>query len=307
MPAATAQIRIITSNDIDTAISDFETRLRAQGRSEHTVSCYMRDLKTFMRVLDATDLQNITPMMIDTALTDQRITNTQDGYKKSDATIHRMKAVIKSFFSWAIDTGILQSNPARFITMKRLSRKPPEYLTDSEKKRFLKELHDRDNPLARRDRVIFELFLSTGIRLSELVNLDIDDVDLDGKHIRIIGKGGVPQVKFLKTSIRTLLRSYLKERKHLAGSEVTALFLSSRSDRISNRQVAFRLSYWLTKAGITKNITPHGLRHTFATTLYTNTSDLLLVKRALGHRDISTTEIYTHLADSTLEDAIERM
>ncbi|MHB0998515.1 MAG: tyrosine-type recombinase/integrase [Armatimonadota bacterium] len=141
--------------------------------------------------------------------------------------------------------------------------------------------------------------------ISELVNLDIDDVDLDSKHIRIIGKGGVPQVKFLKTSIRTLLRTYLKERTKQSPSNIRALFLSSRVDRISNRQVAFRLSYWLSKAGITKNITPHGLRHTFATTLYSNTSDLLLVKRALGHRDISTTEIYTHLVDSTLEDAIE--
>ncbi|MHB1001454.1 MAG: tyrosine-type recombinase/integrase [Armatimonadota bacterium] len=305
--SAAAPIRIITSNNIDTAISDFETRLRAQGRSEHTVSCYLRDLRCFMRVIEETNIQHITPMMIDTTLTDSRITNTSDGQKKSDATIHRMKAVIKSFFSWATDTGIVHTNPARSVTMKRLNRTPPEYLTDSEKKRFLKELHDRDNPLARRDRVIFELFLSTGIRLSELVNLDIADVDLDSKHIRIIGKGGIPQVKFLKTSIRTLLRSYMKERSKLSGSDIRALFLSSRGDRICNRQIAFRLSYWLSKAGITKNITPHGLRHTFATHLYSNTSDLLLVKRALGHRDISTTEIYTHLADSTLEDAIERM
>jgi integrase/recombinase XerC len=76
------------------------------------------------------------------------------------------------------------------------------------KRALLKELHDRSNPLARRDRVIFELFLGTGIRLSELVNLDIDDVDLEGKHVRIMGKGAVPQVKFLKSSLRTLLRVY---------------------------------------------------------------------------------------------------
>jgi integrase/recombinase XerC len=169
------------------------------------------------------------------------------------------------------------------------------------------ELHDRANPLARRDRVIFELFLGTGIRIAELVNLDIDDVDLDGKHIRIIGKGNVPQVKFLKSTLRTLLRDYLKERRRVVTGECTALFPTARGTRLCDRQIAQRLKHWLDAAGIAKHISPHGLRHTFATHLYARTSDLLLVKRALGHRDISTTEIYTHLADETLEDALERI
>jgi integrase/recombinase XerC len=172
---------------------------------------------------------------------------------------------------------------------------------------LLKELHDRSNPLARRDRAIFELFLGTGVRIAELVSLDIDDVDLDGKHIYITGKGGIPQAKFLKSSLRTLLRSYLKERRRLIGSEVTALFVSSRGTRLCCRQIAQRLAYWLGKTGIQKNVTPHGLRHTFATHLYASTSDLRLVKEALGHIHISTTEVYTHLVDNALEDAIERL
>jgi integrase/recombinase XerC len=151
------------------------------------------------------------------------------------------------------------------------------------------------------------LFLSTGIRLTELVNLDVDSVDLDKKHIRVMGKGGVPQIKFLKTSMRILLRAYLKERRHPTGISTPALFISLQGRRLSGRQIAQRLSYWLAKAGIVRNITPHGLRHTFATHLYANTSDLLLVKRALGHRDISTTEIYTHISDDALEEAMERL
>ena len=306
MPAA-AQIRIITTGGIHSAIADFETRLRAQGRSEHTVSAYMRDLRCFAQALGDIVLAEITPTIIDTALTDPAVSNMPNGSPKSAATMHRMKVVVKSFFTWTTDAGYCESNPARSITMKRLSRRPPEYLTETEKKQLLKELHDRTNPLARRDRVVFELFLSTGIRLSELVNLDLDDIDLDGKHIRILGKGGVPQVKFLKSSVRTLLRAYLKERRHLTSPDVPALFVSSRDGRLCSRQIAQRLTYWLTKAGIEKKITPHGLRHTFATHLYSRTSDLLLVKRALGHRDISTTEIYTHLADEALEDALERL
>ena len=304
---ATAPIRFTITGGIDNAISDFETRLRAQGRSEHTVSCYLRDLRCFMRALGETDLSLVTPRMIDAALTDPLLVNIPDGSPKSSATMHRMKAVIKSFFSWATDTGLCESNPARSVTMKRLSRTPPEYLTEHEQKLLLKELHDRSNLLACRDRVIFELFLGTGIRIAELVNLDIDDVELDGKHIRITGKGNIPQVKFLKSSLRILLRSHIKERRRIVTSGCTALFVSSRGTRLCARQIAQRLAYWLDKANITKNITPHGLRHTFATHLYTSTSDLLLVKRALGHRDIATTEIYTHLSDDRLEDALERI
>ncbi len=295
------------TNDLEQAIDNFAVRLRAQGRSEHTISAYLRDLRCFVRALPAVDIHGITPTMIDTALTDPAVACSDDGAPKSAATMHRLKAVVRSFFAWATETGLTDTSPARHVATKRLSRTPPEFLTEAEKRRLLKELHDRANPLARRDRVIFELFLGTGIRIAELVSLDIDDIDLDGKHIRITGKGDVPQVKFLKSSLRTLLRNYLKERRRLASSDCSALFISSRGTRLCCRQVAQRLVYWLNKAGITKNITPHGLRHTFATHLYVRTSDLLLVKRALGHRDISTTEIYTHLADDRLEEALERL
>jgi integrase/recombinase XerC len=161
--------------------------------------------------------------------------------------------------------------------------------------------------MAIRDRVVIELFLGTGIRLQELVDLDIDDVDLDAKHLHVRAKGDVPQVKFLKSKLRSLLRGYLKERRRQGDGECQALFLSNRGTRLSPGQVANRVKHWLTKAGIDKGISPHGLRHTFATHLYAATSDLLVVKRALGHRDISTTEIYTHLVDDALEDALERL
>ncbi|MEN6521125.1 MAG: tyrosine-type recombinase/integrase [Armatimonadota bacterium] len=295
------------ADDIQSQVAGFAVRLQAQGSSEHTISAYLRDLTCFTQALPAVTIHDITPAMIDAALTDPAVATSSDGRQKSPATMHRMKAVVRSFFVWATESGLIDSSPASSVTTKRLSRKPPEFLTESEKRKLLKELHDRSNPLARRDRVIFELFLGTGIRLAELVNLDIEDVDLDGKHIRIMGKGNVPQVKFLKTTLRMLLRDYLKERRRLTTGSYRALFVSSRSTRLCDRQIAERLKHWLDKAGIRKNISPHGLRHTFATHLYASTSDLLLVKRALGHRDISTTEIYTHLADEVLEDALERI
>ncbi len=181
------------------------------------------------------------------------------------------------------------------MTLRRLPRTTPSFLTEAEKRRLCKELRGRTSELAVRDRLIVELFLGTGIRLRELVDLDVGDVDLDAKHLRIRAKGDVPQVKFLKSTLRTLLRAYLKERRHRGRGDCRALFLSNR------------VKYWLRQAGIDKDVSPHGLRHTFVTHLYSRTGDILVIQRALGHRDLSTTEIYTHLVDDALEDALERL
>jgi len=273
---------------LEQAVEAFGRRLATDGRSSNTISAYLRDLKRFTGVL----------------LT---------GAPRSPASLHRFKAAIRSFFAWAEETGLVSENPARSVILRRLPRTPPVFLTEAEKRRLLKELRGRSGALARRDRVIIEVFLGTGVRLQELVDLDVDDV---AKHLHVRAKGDVPQVKFLKSNLRSLLRSYLKERRRQgdlsachaqAGGECPALFLSNRGSRLSPGQVANRVKHWLAKSGINKGISPHGLRHTFATHLYAATSDLLVVKRALGHRDISTTEIYTHLVDNALEEAIERL
>ena len=308
--AASALRAVPGPEPLERAVLAFGRRLEAEGRSPNTVSAYLRDLRTLAGVLAARrpglTLERVTSTMLDEALTDPAVTTTPDGTQRSAASLHRFKAAVRSFFAWAEETGLVVENPARSVTLRRLPRTPPVFLTEAEKRRLLKELRDRSSAVARRDRVIVELFLGTGIRLQELVSLDVDDVDLDAKHLRIRAKGDVPQVKFLKSNLRSLLRRYLAERRR-QGTADPALFLSNRGSRISARQVANRIKFWLAKAGIDKDIGPHGLRHTFATHLYATTSDLLVVKRALGHRDISTTEIYTHLVDGALEEALERL
>ena len=308
--AASALRAVPGPEPLERAVLAFGRRLEAEGRSPNTVSAYLRDLRTLAGVLAARrpglTLERVTSTMLDEALTDPAVTTTPDGTQRSAASLHRFKAAVRSFFAWAEETGLVGENPARSVTLRRLPRTPPVFLTEAEKRRLLKELRDRSSGVARRDRVIVELFLGTGIRLQELVSLDVDDVDLDAKHLRIRAKGDVPQVKFLKSNLRSLLRRYLAERRR-QGTADPALFLSNRGTRISARQVANRIKFWLAKAGIDKDIGPHGLRHTFATHLYAATSDLLVVKRALGHRDISTTEIYTHLVDGALEEALERL
>ena len=308
--AATSPLRLLSNPDpLEQAVEAFGRRLAAAGRSPHTTSAYLRDLRQLTEVLlerhPRLTLARVTSALIDEALTSPALVNSAGGAPRSPASLHRFKAAVRSFFAWAEETGQIAENPARSVTLRRLPRTTPTFLTEAEKRRLSKALRGRSSKIARRDRVIIELFLGTGIRLRELVDLDLEDVDLDAKHLRIRAKGGVPQVKFLKSTLRSLLRTYLMERRRQGTGQCRALFLSNRGSRLSAGQVANRVKYWLRRARIDKHLSPHGLRHTFATHLYSRTSDILVVKRALGHRDLSTTEIYTHLVDDALENALE--
>ena len=292
------------------ATEAFCARLSAEGRSPATIAAYRRDLALVVRV--AGELapgivcREVTVGFLDQVFSDRAVTESERD-PRSAASLHRMKAAVRAFFAWASEAGVVGENPARSIRMHRLPRKLPVFLTTAEKKRLLKELKGRTDFSTLRDRAMIEVLLGTGIRLGELAALDMDDIDLDAKHLRVRAKGNVPQVKFIKTDLRTLLRRYLAERRRHGRPEMEALFLSNRDGRLCQRQIANRLAHWLRKAGIEKDLTPHGLRHTFATHLYGATNDLLVVQRALGHRDVSTTQIYTHLVDGQLEEALERL
>ena len=296
--------------DLTGATEAFCARLSAEGRSPATIAAYRRDLALVARVAGelAPDIvcREVTVGLLDQVFSDGAVTESERG-PRSAASLHRMKAAVRAFFAWAAETGVVGDNPARSIRMHRLPRKLPVFLTTAEKKRLLKELKGRTDFSTLRDRAMIEVLLGTGIRLGELAALDMDDIDLDAKHLRVRAKGNVPQVKFIKTDLRTLLRRYLAERRRHGRPEMEALFLSNRDGRLCQRQIANRLAHWLRKAGIEKELTPHGLRHTFATHLYGATNDLLVVQRALGHRDVSTTQIYTHLVDGQLEEALERL
>jgi len=166
---------------------------------------------------------------------------------------------------------------------------------------LLATIKKHKTPIARRDHLMFALLLGTGIRLGSLVNLNVGDVDLGASTIRVNGKGNVEQLVFLNGELKRLLKNHLARR-----ADTTApLFRSLRHRRIGARQVELRLLYWLDLAGITCRCSVHTLRHTFATRLFEKTNNLRLVQRALGHRRVTTTEIYTQLADTDLKCAMQ--
>jgi integrase/recombinase XerC len=295
---------------MEAKLSAFCARLSADGRSPATIDAYSRDLALVTRVLarvaPTTALRDVTPATLNAVFTDEEIVAT-NGKLRSAASMHRMRAATRTFFSWAMTNGLIASNPAQSLRTHRLIRKPPRFLTISEKRALLKEVKGRESFADLRDRVMIEILLGTGMRLSELAGLDRSDIDLVAKHVRIKAKGGAEQIRFLKTDLRVLLRRFLTLSQRNCPGNSEALFLSNRNRRLSQRQIANRVEHWLKKAGIEKHLTPHGLRHTFATHLYEATNDLLVVQKALGHRDISTTQIYTHLVDGRLEAALERL
>ncbi|MBM4356061.1 MAG: integrase [Deltaproteobacteria bacterium] len=289
------------------AVEQFTTFLRANRRSEGTIDCYRRDLLGLVRYAGDLDVEALTPDRVHRFVAADVVQLQANGSPRSPVTVNRCKAALRSFGAWLADTGLVPRSPAAGLEIRRTERRSPQVLTDPERKRMVKELAARKGEAADRDRVMLELLLGTGIRLAELVGLDVADVDLDGKHITAHVKGGRIETRFLNTDLRRLLRHYLR-RRAAADSESPALFLSNRRQRISSRQVQARFKQWLGWAGIDRpGLSPHSLRHTFGTRLYARSKDLLLVAKALGHRCVETSRIYVHEDTAALEDALESL
>ena len=292
---------------LDQSIRQFLDHQLANSRSPHTIGAQQRDLNLLLKHLDSDyNIREISTSDVDGFFLSSPVATQSNGNPKLNSSINRTRASIKGFFRWLTDTGQIDHNPAIGIQIKHNDRKPPIFLTEDEKRLLLKTIRSQKGWQANRDLVIVNLFLHTGIRLSELVGLDITDVNLMEKRITIQAKGGQIVNRFLNTKLRTILNRYLKERKQVF-TDSQALFLSQLQKRIATRQIQRRLDQWIVKAGIDKRITPHSLRHSFATGLYARTSNILIVQQALGHASIATTQIYSHLLDESFEEALDTL
>lgn len=201
-------------------------------------------------------------------------------------------SALRSFLDWQVAQGVLTANPARGISAPRAGRHLPKNMDVDEISRLL--AIDLDDPLAVRDRAMLEVMYGAGLRLAELVGMDCRHVDLDGGEVWVVGKGSKERKLPLGRTAVHWLRLWL-DRRELFGPENDAIFITRQGTRISMRNVQKRFAQWGIKQGVNSHVNPHKLRHSFATHMLESSGDLRAVQELLGHANLTTTQIYTHL------------
>ena len=287
-------------NDV---IKDFKTYLQLElSLSENTVEAYMSDvhkLKNFTDSKDILDVSNITHENIQEFLADL-YDNHLDNHTQA-----RILSGIKKFFSFLELENEIDKNPTNLIENPKLGRKLPVFLTVEEIENVISSI-DLSETEGHRNHAIFETLYSCGLRVSELVNLQISNLYFNDEFIRIIGKGNKERlIPIGETAIKSI-NLYLGQRNLMNVNKKSEdiVFLNRRGNQLS-RVMIFNIVKKLAKtAGIKKNISPHTIRHSFATHLIENGADLRAVQQMLGHESILTTEIYTHLDQSFMQQTI---
>ena len=293
---------------ITEAIKQFTTHQAANGNSNITITSYQRELRRLSYFIGPdTPIENIDNNQLNEFLTSDACELRPDGKKRTFSSIANTKTIINAFFKWLAASGIRNDNPAITIRIPKNHPKTPVYLSGEEVKALLKVMKETRGWQAQRDYTACAIILYTGIRAAELTGLDIDDFDRLEKKLHIKkAKGGQPAIKYINGKLFKILETFVKDRLRI-DTDSNALFISQWRKRLDDRQFAIRLRQWAKKAGITKSVTPHTLRHTFASILYANTKDIIAVQKALGHVYLATTQIYTHIDDQDLQNALETL
>jgi integrase/recombinase XerC len=263
----------------------FERRL-----SPHTASNYARDLRALAEYVERSGPDDW--RRVDSQHVRMFAARSHAG-GLSPRSVQRRLSATRGFFNFLLREGVLKSNPAVDIRAPKAAKRLPGTLDADQ----LNQLLDvpAENALAIRDRAIMELFYSSGLRLSELVGLDIPNLDLPDRTVRVLGKGSKTRIVPVGRKAETAIRAWLRERATLAAVEETALFVGQNGTRLKHRAVQLRIAYWAKRKGLPSRVYPHLFRHSFATHLLESSKDLRGVQELLGHADISTTQIYTHL------------
>lgn len=274
-------------------IDDFLLMLKLQrGESPHTIRSYRKDLEEFFRFSGVEPEQTET-FHIRGFISDQILKG------KAKATVARKLSVLRSFFSYLHSEGLIKINPARVVSSVKVKRGLPNFLNIDDAFKLM-EAATEENFISLRDRAILELLYGSGIRIGELCRLNLHHIDLQEGIVKVFGKGQkeriVPFGQKSKEALKRYLavRQILKIKRKLSGDE-DALFINSRGRRISDRQVRRIVDKYAKRIGLESRISPHTLRHTFATHLLFEGADLRVIQELLGHASLSTTQIYTHV------------
>lgn len=276
------------------------------GHSENTVVNYRRDLRKFNAFLKAkakVQIDHIQTEDIQLFLVELK----HKGY--ASATTSRIISSLKQFFRYLMLEGVLEQNPAQLLEQPKARKHLPDTLSTDEIDALL-AAPDIETNLGIRDRSIFELMYATGLRVSELITLKLDELHLELGFIQTIGKGNKERIVPLGEEAQYWLDRYLNEVRYLMQKpgiqDYNAVYLSRRGGPFTRQGIWKNLKKYVELAGIQANVTPHTLRHSFATHLLENGADLRMVQELLGHSDISTTQIYTHISNYRLREVYRK-
>jgi integrase/recombinase XerC len=273
-----------------------------RNASVHTVRAYDSDLSQFIAHVAAeagvkkADLQ---PAQLDRDAIRGFLARLH-GESLSRATAARKLAAVRTFLRYLLREELIDGDPGALVATPKREVRMPAHLSEDEMTALV-EAPDTDNPLGRRDHAILELFYASGLRLSELAGLDLDDVNLSGRMVRVLGKGRKERLVPFNTSTATALRTYLKDREVMASppsrpsSRSRPLFLNYRGGRLTVRSIDRLVRRYVELSGSRMGISPHALRHSFATHLLQRGADLRAIQELLGHARLSTTQRYTHV------------
>lgn len=280
-------------------VSNFLNYLEVEKNySGYTILNYERDINDFVNFLKKETINNFTE--VDYKLL-RFYLNEMFNKKYSSKTISRNLSSLRTFFKYLLKENIIKNNPMILISNPKEEKKLPTYLNYKELENIL-EAPDQTSVIGLRDACILELLYSTGIRVGELVNIKVDDIDFSQNRIKILGKGNKERYVLFGKKCNDLLNKYLDNgRPNLLKRKTDYLFLNKRGTGVSVRTAEMIIGDVVKKSSIKFNVSPHTLRHTFATHMLDNGADLNSVSELLGHSNLNTTAIYTHVSNERLK------
>ena len=286
---------------METHFHDFLTMLRVERNvSTHTMDAYRRDINQYLMYLDDLDIKN---------LSDVKSTHIRDYIRllsdggMAPASISRIISSIRTYYRFLSSENLLDENPVLLINNPKLPKKLPDVLSEKEISLIINAIQE-SSQFFQRDKAIIELLYSCGIRVTELCNLEMSNLFIDEDLIRVMGKGNKERLLPLGVRSKKYLEDYIKHSRnsHIKKSGSSFVFVSRNGNQLTRAMINIILNKWTQVSGLKKSVSPHKLRHSFATHLLEGGADLRFVQALLGHSDISTTQIYTHIDKHYLKE-----